>query len=56
MKPNKSNPLSLDFLFELYYCVMKYDNVCAAVVQNIKKEYLPDKYFQAINKVIAKPL
>lgn len=54
MKPNKSNPLSLDFLFELYYCVMKYDNVCAAVVQNMKKEYLPDKYFQAINKVIAK--
>ena len=33
---------------------MKYDNVCAAVVQNMNKEYLPDKYFQAINKVIAK--
>jgi replicative DNA helicase len=33
---------------------MKYDNVCSAVVQNMKKEFLPDKSFQEINRVISK--
>lgn len=31
MRQNKVNPLSVEFLYELYYCVMKYDNVCSAV-------------------------
>lgn len=54
MRQNKVNPLSVEFLYELYYCVMKYDNVCSAVVQNMKKEFLPDKSFQEINRVISK--
>lgn len=54
MRQNKVNPLSVEFLYELYHCVMKYDNVCSAVVQNMKKEFLPDKSFQEINRVISK--
>lgn len=54
MRQNKSNPLSVEFLYELYYCVMKYDNVCCAVIQHMKKEYLPDKIFQEIHRIITK--
>lgn len=53
MKPNKTEALSEDFLYELYYCVFKYENVCGAVMQHMKKEYLPDKTFQEIHKAIS---
>lgn len=48
MKPNKINPLSVEFLYKLFATAMYNDLVCGVLVQHVKPEYLPDKTFQKI--------
>ena len=53
MKNAPVNPLSAEFLYELYAAALRYDTVCGVVAENMCKEYLPDRSFQKIQEVIA---
>lgn len=48
MKPSKINPLSVEFLYELFATAMRNDLVCGVLVEHVRTEYLPDKTFQKI--------
>ena len=50
---NKISPLSTEFLYELYATALRQDHLCAIVSQHMRSEYLPDRSFQRIQKVIA---
>ena len=52
MNDNKvNNPLSVEFLYELYATAMRSDMVCSVLVQYMQKEYLPDRSFQRIQEL-----
>lgn len=53
MRPLKQK-LNENFLYDLYYCVFKYESVCTTVVQYMEDEYLPDITFQQLHRLIAK--
>lgn len=53
MKNAPINPLSAEFLYELYAAALRYDTLCGVVAENMCKEYLPDRSFQKIQEVIA---
>ena len=53
MSKTKSNPLSVEFLYELYSTAMLHESVCGVLVQYMEKEYLPDRSFQRIQEVLA---
>ena len=53
MKNAPVNPLSAEFLYELYAAALRYDTLCGVVAENMRKEYLPDRSFQKIQEVIA---
>ncbi|MDR1718078.1 MAG: hypothetical protein LBS20_19765 [Prevotella sp.] len=53
MKPAERNPLSAEFLYELYSAAMCIDMVCNILVEHMRKEYLPDRSFQKIQEVFA---
>lgn len=53
MKNASVNPLSAEFLYELYAAALRYDTLCSVVAENMRKEYLPDRSFQKIQEVIA---
>ncbi|WP_288612577.1 DnaB-like helicase C-terminal domain-containing protein [uncultured Bacteroides sp.] len=53
MKGDATNPLSAEFLYELYAAVLHYDTLCGVVAENMRKEYLPDRAFQKIQEVVA---
>lgn len=53
MKNAPVNPLSAEFLYELYAAALRYDTLCGVVAENMCKEYLPDRSFQKIQEVIA---
>ncbi len=44
------NPLSAEFLYELYSTAMRSDLVCSVLVQNMHSEYLPDRTFQRMQE------
>ena len=48
MKTERINPLSVDFLYELFATSMRYEAVCNVLVQYVKSEYMPDKSFQKL--------
>lgn len=48
-----ANPLSAEFLYELYATVLHTDALCAVVTQYMRPEFLPDRTFQKIQQVIA---
>ena len=50
---NTTNPLSVEFLVELYATALHQENLCGIVSQYMRKEYLPDRYFQNIHKAIS---
>ena len=52
MSTPKTNPMSVDFLYELYSTAIANDNVCSVVVQHMKSEYLPDRSFQRVQEVM----
>lgn len=49
----KRNPLSAEYLYELYASAIRYDMVCNILTVHMKKEYLPDRSFQRIQEVFA---
>lgn len=51
MNSSKRNPLSPEFLFELYSTAIRSDYICNILVSHMKKEYLPDRSFQRIQEV-----
>ncbi len=51
MKKEERNPLSAEFLYELYSTAIHVDTVCNVMVRYMKKEYLPDRAFQKIQEV-----
>lgn len=50
---SKNSQLNEDFVYDLYYCVLKYESVCSVVVQYMDIKDLPNEHFQKIHKVIA---
>lgn len=48
-----ANPLSAEFLYELYATVLHTDALCAVVTQYMRPEFLPDRTFQKIQQAIA---
>lgn len=53
MSPAARNPLSAEFLYELYSTALRFDFICDILVSHMRKEYLPDRTFQKIQEVIA---
>lgn len=53
MKPGERNPLSAEFLYELYSTAVRVDAVCNILVHHMKKEYLPDRSFQKLQEVFS---
>ena len=53
MKTAPVNPLSAEFLYELYAAALRYDTLCGVVAENMRREYLPDRSFQKMQEVIA---
>lgn len=51
MNSNKRNPLSAEFLYELYSTATRSDYICSILVNYMRKEYLPDRSFQRIQEV-----
>ncbi len=50
---NSNNPLSVEFLYELYATAMRSDNLCSVLVQYMQSDYLPDRSFQRIQELFA---
>lgn len=48
----QTNPLSAEFLYELYAAALHYESLCGVVVQHMQIEYLPDRTFQKIQQVL----
>ena len=53
MREPTVNPLSAEFLYELYAASLRYDTLCGVVAEHMRKEYLPDRSFQKVQEVIA---
>lgn len=53
MSGGTTQPLSAEFLYELYGTVLRNDVLCSIVAQHMRKEYLPDRSFQRIQEMIA---
>lgn len=53
MSKTKINPLSAEFLYELYSTAMRHETICSVLVQHMRSEYLPDSSFQKIQEVIS---
>lgn len=53
MSKTKSNPLSVEFLYELYATAMLNESVCGVLVQYMEKTYLPDRSFQRVQEVLS---
>ncbi|KAA6302896.1 MAG: hypothetical protein EZS26_001066 [Candidatus Ordinivivax streblomastigis] len=53
MKTGERNPLSAEFLYELYSTAIRVDAVCGILVHHMQKEYLPDRSFQKIQDVLS---
>ena len=51
MSSSKNNPLSIEFLYELYSTAMRSDIVCSVLTEHMEKEFLPDRSFQRIQEL-----
>ena len=47
------NPLSAEFLYELYATALRQEPLCAVLARHMRKEYLPDRSFQQVQEAIA---
>lgn len=50
---SRPNPLSAEFLYELYATALRQENLCGILSRHMRKEYLPDRAFQRVQEVIA---
>ena len=48
-----ANPLSAEFLYELYATALRQENLCGILSRHMRKEYLPDRAFQRVQEIIA---
>ena len=46
-----NNPLSVEFLYELYATAMRSELVCSVLTQHMQREFLPDKAFQRVQEL-----
>ena len=46
------NPLSAEFLYELYATALRQEPLCAVLARHMRKEYLPDRSFQQVQEAI----
>lgn len=46
------NPLSAEFLYELYATALRQEPLCAVLARHMRKEYLPDRSFQQDRKSV----
>lgn len=53
MAKNEIRQLSEDFLYMLYRMAMDKSCICGILVENMRPDYLPDKEFQALTRVIS---
>jgi replicative DNA helicase len=53
MKAGERNPLSAEFLYELYSTAIRVDAVCGILIHHMEKDYLPDRSFQRIQEVFS---
>ena len=44
------NPLSAEFLYELYATALRQEPLCAVLARHMRKEYLPDRSFQQVQE------
>lgn len=47
------NPLSVEFLYELYATAIRNESVCSVLVQYMQNEFLPDRSFQRVQEVLS---
>ena len=47
------NPLSAEFLYELYATALRQEPLCAVLARHMRKEYRPDLAFQQVQESIA---
>ena len=45
--------LSEDFLYTFYHAALDKDYICGILIENMKQDYLPDKQFQLITRVMS---
>ena len=48
-----TNPLSAEFLYELYATALRQEALCAVLSRHMRKEYLPGRAFQRVQDAIA---
>ena len=48
-----TNPLSAEFLYELYATALRQENLCGILARHMRREYLPDRSFQRVQERIA---
>lgn len=53
MSKPTTNPLSAEFLYELYAAALRCDALCGILTQHMLSEYLPDRSFQQVQQVLA---
>lgn len=53
MNGHTVNPLSAEFLYELYAAALRYDALCGVVAGNMRAEWLPDRSFQKVQEALA---
>lgn len=49
----KVNPLSAEFLYQLYATALHSESLCGVIAQHMRPEYRPDRSFQKIQQAIA---
>lgn len=49
----KVNPLSAEFLYQLYATALHSESLCGVVALHMRPEYLPDRSFQKIQRALA---
>lgn len=48
-----TNPLSAEFLYELYATALRQENLCGILTHHMRSEYLPDRSFQRVQEAIS---
>lgn len=52
MSTPTTNPLSAEFLYELYATALRCESLCGVLAQHMRQEYLPDRAFQKVQQVL----
>ena len=50
---NPVNPLSAEFLYELYATALRHESLCGILAAHMRREYLPDRAFQRVQEALA---